>query len=62
MITYSLNDIESKAFKKFYKKHSKTCKNSYELVTFTATGIGYVITVKCPRCEKEKDVTDYNCW
>lgn len=40
-------------------EYCRTHKYLYEL---TGTGIGTAITIKCPVCGEEKDITDYDCW
>ena len=43
--------------------HYKSCKNgSKYLYELTGTGIGTAITIKCPVCGEEKNITDYDCW
>lgn len=31
-------------------------------VTLTPTGIGVHVLVKCPKCKKSSDITNYNNW
>ena len=58
-----MSDNELKAEKAFKDSHYKSCRNGgrylYEL---TGTGIGTAITIKCPVCGEEKNITDYDCW
>jgi len=62
-----LSDTENKAADDFamghYKDHCHS-KNKLAAVRVTAeqTSIGYKITVQCPYCKQEKDVTDYSVW
>jgi hypothetical protein len=63
MEVFKLNDKESKRVTNFYYKHyDKGCKGTYWVVTFTATGIGHKVVIKCPVCGKEKDISDYTSW
>lgn len=58
-----LSDLEHERIKAFKHKHYKECGNSgdyeYRLV---GTGIGTVITVKCPKCMSAENVTDSSSW
>lgn len=58
---YSLNDVETASLVKFQDKHYKKCKGE-TAVTFIETGIGSNITVKCMKCGKVKDISDYGSW
>ena len=54
---------EKKAERAFRDSHYKSCKNgSKYLYELTGTGIGTAITIKCPVCGEEKNITDYDCW
>ena len=58
-----MSDNEKKAERAFRDSHYKSCKNgSKYLYELTGTGIGTAITIKCPVCGEEKDITDYDCW
>lgn len=60
---HELSDNEIKKIRVFRKAHYDSCKNgSTFLFGFTGTGIGEAITIKCPICGKEENVTDYNDW
>jgi hypothetical protein len=59
--TFDVNDKEHKALEAFEKRHSKRCQATME-VTFTLTGIGLGVRVRCSRCGQAKDCTDYDCW
>jgi hypothetical protein len=72
MASYTLSEQEEKDAKAFIEKHKKcrpkprvnnTFKQSapYKYI-FTPTGIGTSVTIKCPYCGKEKDITDVDCW
>lgn len=58
-----LSDLENERIKAFKQKHYKECGNGgdyeYKLV---GTGIGTVITVKCPKCMSAENVTDSSSW
>lgn len=58
-----ISDNEKKAERAFRDSHYKSCKNgSKYLYELTGTGIGTAITIKCPVCGEEKNITDYACW
>ena len=58
-----ISDNEKKAERAFRDSHYKSCKNgSKYLYELTGTGIGTAITIKCPVCGEEKNITDYDCW
>lgn len=58
-----LSDVEIQRAKEFRAKHYESCNNGrsyqYEL---TGTGVGTAITIKCPVCGVEENITDYDCW
>ena len=58
-----LNDAENTAADKFamehYKEHGKTAEVT---VHAKQTGLGYAVTVKCPNCKKELNITDSSDW
>lgn len=58
-----LSEKESSLIKNFREKHYTSCKNGstyiYEIVN---TGIGSAISIKCPVCGQEENVTDYDTW
>ena len=63
-----LTDDEAAAIKEFktlhYQKHvphTKASGSTY-IYKLTGTGIGTAITITCPVCGEEKDVTDYSAW
>lgn len=71
--TFELNEKETKTAEKWQENHKQKCKKrtmdsftglkyitvSYE---FFPTGIGDKVLIKCNCCNKQKDITDYNCW
>ena len=61
MTEFNLTNKEAKRMAKFKGKHFEKCRGTVS-VTFTPTGIGNNVTVKCLHCLKTKDITDYNCW
>lgn len=60
---HELSDKEAKCIAEFRKAHYASCKNAgafqFELA---GTGIGEAISIKCPVCGAEKNVTDYDNW
>lgn len=60
---HELSESEAKRIREFREEHYKSCKNSgtyqFEL---NGTGIGEAITIKCPCCNEEEDITDYSTW
>jgi hypothetical protein len=63
MKTFTISDKEEKRIKKWKNKHRKVCKLENRLFsyTFTSTGIGSTIEVKCS-CGNSFDVTDVYSW
>lgn len=60
---YQMSDNEQKAERAFRDSHYKSCKNGGKyLYELDGTGIGTAITIKCPVCGEEKDITDHDCW
>jgi hypothetical protein len=62
MATYTLSDKEEVAQKKFSKKHYEKCHAFSIHTTFIPNGIGSSVMVTCPRCKKEKNITDISSW
>lgn len=59
----SLDIIEQERYDNFSKKHYEKHKFiSGVPVTFTPTGVGVHVVVKCPKCGKEKDISNYESW
>ena len=60
---HELSDKEAKSIAAFRKAHYASCKNAgtyqFEL---TGTGIGEAISIRCPVCGAEENVTDYDTW
>ena len=71
MITFEIDDKQEKKFEHWNKKHKKKCeylksdKQSTEgvrlIYSFTPTGLGTIVTVKC-LCGEECDLTDSGNW
>lgn len=71
MIAFDLSETEEATFLKWADEHDKTCKFADPLscgaiggrltFSFTPTGLGPIITVKCA-CGEEKDVSNYDMW
>ena len=57
-----LSDKEISQFREFKYSHYKTCGTSDVWVLLSPTGIGTGITLKCPKCGEELDITDINHW
>ena len=57
-----LSDKEMSQFREFKHSHYKTCGTSDVWVLLSPTGIGTGITLKCPKCGEELDITDINHW
>ena len=57
-----LSDKEMLQFKEFKHSHYKSCGTSDVWVLLSPTGIGTAITLKCPKCEEELDITDCDHW
>lgn len=58
-----LSESEAQRIREFREEHYKSCKNSGTyLFELNGTGIGEAITIKCPCCNEEEDVTDYSTW
>ena len=60
---FELDTLETQRVVRFIKDH-KECDmcNSKFTYSITPTGIGNVIEIKCNRCGKIKDVTNYDNW
>ena len=60
---FELNKNEKQKLAKWIEKHKKKCNtfNRYLTYSFTPTGIGTIVEVKCS-CGKKVDVTDESNW
>lgn len=59
-ISFKLNEKEMERYEKFKKEH-RACGGLVE-VSFTPTGIGNIVKMKCNGCGKNKDITDVDSW
>lgn len=60
---HELSEKEAQRIREFRAKHYQLCENSGTyLFELEGTGIGEAITIKCPCCNEEEDVTDYSTW
>ena len=60
---HELSDKETKRIAEFRKAHYASCKNAGTfLFELAGTGIGEAISIKCPVCGAEENVTDYDNW
>lgn len=58
-----MNDEEYVSNAEFRAAHYMKCRNgSTFCYTLSGTGIGTAISVKCPVCGEEKDITDFGNW
>jgi hypothetical protein len=61
---FTLNEVEQKAERKFKREHRK-CQltmNGFITYSFTQTGIGVAVEMKCSACGILKNITDYKSW
>lgn len=60
---HSLHELSSKEFERYFAfrdRHFQNCRNpGHYIVELSATGLGEGITVKCPFCGEEEDITDF---
>lgn len=67
MMTFTISDKEQEAIEKWQRKHKRKCslrkdgENTHYTYSFTPTGIGDIICVRCS-CGKSIDVTDIDSW
>lgn len=62
MININMNRIETKRFYRFQDIHYKICKSGAPKLELSFTGIGIGYHVRCPKCNRCRDITDYSCW
>ena len=65
-MNFTLNEKEQEEYNKFVKKH-ESCEFPSSIggkisLTFTGTGLGDIIEVRCNCCGKTKDITDISNW
>ena len=59
----SLDEVEQKRYDKFQSKHYKQHRfHGGTPVTLTPTGIGVHVEVRCPKCNKTEDISNYDSW
>lgn len=58
---FNVSYLERELLKKFQNKHFKLCEAGTSVI-FTGTGIGVKIEIRCNKCQKIKDITDYSIW
>ena len=67
MTLFELNEVEQARYKNFYKEH-KNCASrmgavgGFVSVTFTPTGLGNAIALKCNHCGRIEEITDIDNW
>ena len=60
---FNPNGTEKAKFNAFLEKHFKKCKIGKVKMTISyGSAIGVSLMVKCPKCKKTKDITDYSVW
>lgn len=60
---HELSEREAKCVSKFKEIHYASCQNTDTfLFKLTGTGIGELISIKCPICGSEEDITDIDNW
>lgn len=68
---FEINGKELKSLRIWEKKHASKCRLPPDRTpgigggltySFTPTGIGVAITVRCSVCNIEHDMTDYESW
>lgn len=63
---FKLENKEFENYKNFIEQH-KNCKFTSTIggkftISFTPTGLGNIIKIKCTSCNTEIDITDINNW
>lgn len=56
------NETERGRSYDFWEKHHKKCRTNTIKVIITHGEIGTSMKVKCPKCKKTKNITDYKMW
>jgi phage FluMu protein Com len=58
-----LTETEEEKYTKFLRKHRSKCgTNKIILIIDHSNGVGQYTKIKCPKCKKTKDITEYKCW
>ena len=60
--TFQINEVEQARAEEFIKKHNHNNVMTTFTYSFTTTGIGTTIFIKCNNCGEEENITDYDCW
>ena len=58
---FNFTGTEMDSYNQFLAEHSK-CGKDHIHTKFEPTSVGTKITVICPHCKAEKDITDYSEW
>lgn len=60
---HELSDKEARCVAEFRRAHYESCRNASTFVfELAGSGIGEAISIKCPVCGAEENVTDYESW
>lgn len=60
---HELSDKEARRIAEFRKTHYESCRNASTFVfELAGSGIGEAISIRCPICGVEENVTDYDSW
>ena len=71
MVKFKLTSLEETRAQEFKNKHNKSCRiyNEYGFPTgplftysFTGTGIGTCVEIKCSHCKEQENITDIDSW
>lgn len=57
-----MSEQESKDAKEFQTKHYESCNQGAVEYILMGTGIGTGVSVRCRKCNTEKNITDYSRW
>lgn len=58
----TLSDKQKQQQREFIDNHYEMCKQPIFEYIVTPTGIGVGLTIRCPKCGVELDMTDYDMW
>jgi hypothetical protein len=45
-----------------FMKHHKKCGGKFKIKIDSKSGIGQTIFIKCHKCKKKENITDYTSW